>query len=125
MPRRNARSVTESIVKYSGCPVYLGTIDFTGTAKTNAEATTPFNAASPALSGKVLLLQATQDCYISAVTTSTGDAASTNSPLIFANERVILTMDDYDERAIAGEVREWLSVVRSTASGNLLVWELT
>lgn len=124
MARRNARSVTESIVKLSGCPVFLGTIDFTATSKTNAQATTPFNDASPALAGMSLLLQTSQDVYILPVLSSSTAVSSTNGILITAGERVILTMDDFDERAIAGEVRAWLAAVRSSQDGNLKVWEL-
>lgn len=109
------RNINHPLLTLSGSPRLLGVIDFTSTAKTNAEATTPFNAADPALGGKVLLLQATQDVFVLPVSDSTGDAASATSVLLYAGERVILTMDS---------VNMWLSAVRSTADGNLKVWEL-
>lgn len=124
MARRNARSVSEAIVKYSGSPRLLGTIDFTSTSKTNAQASVPFNAADPALAGKILLLQASQDVYILPTATSTGLVTSSTGVLVFANERVILTCDDIDKTDMAGERFGWLAAIRSTADGNLRIWEL-
>ncbi|SRR5258706_5312386 len=124
MARRNARSVSEAIVKYSGSPRYLGVIDFTNVSKTNHQATTPFNNTGTALAGKILLLQPAQDVYILPVTTNAGTVSSTNGVLIMANERVILTVDDLDVTDIAGEFYGWLAAIRSTTSGNLRVWEL-
>lgn len=124
MARRNARSVSEAIIRLSGCPVLLGTIDYTDTSKTNAEASTPFNAASPALAGKIILVQPSTDCYILPVLTSTSVVASTTGVLLLANERLSFTLEDYDERAVDGEVRAWLAAIRSASNGNLKVWEL-
>ncbi len=124
MARRNARSVSESIVLLSGSPRYLGVIDFTATSKTNHEATTPFNNTGTALAGKVLLLQATQDCYILPRPTNTGTVTSTTGVKIAAGERVQITMDDIDSKTPAGENYGWLACLRVSTSGNLSVWEL-
>ena len=124
MARRNARSVSEAIVKYSGTPVYLGTIDFTATSKTNAQATTPFNAALPGLLGKILMLQPSQDVYILPVDTSTRAITSSNGILLYAGERVTVTMMDMDITDEPGENTPWLAAIRSSADGNLKVWEL-
>lgn len=99
----------------SGCPVYLGTIDFTATSKTNSQATAPFNATGDALKYKTLLLQPDQDCYILPVTTATGAVTSSNGIQLTAGERVIVNM---------AEVHRWMAVIRVSASGNLKVWEL-
>lgn len=124
MARRNARSVSEVIVREAGSLRYLGTIDFTNTSKTNAQATTPFEAASPSLAGKHLILQASQDVYILPVTSSTGTVTSTNGFTMYAGETKSFWMDDYDERAVDGEVYAWLAALRVSADGNLKVWEL-
>lgn len=124
MARRNARSVSEAIVKYSGSPRLLGTIDFAAASKTNATATTPFNATDPALAGKILLLQPSQDVYVLPVATSSGAVTSSTGVLLYAGERVILTVDDIDSRDVAGERYGWLAAIRSTADGSLRIWEL-
>lgn len=124
MSRRSARSVTESIVVYSGYPVFLGTIDFTGTSKTNAQATTPFSATFPGLAGKALLLQTDQDVYVLPVTTSTGTVTSSNGVKLSAGERVTITMPDRDQRDISGDAPDFLAALQVSAGGNLKVWEL-
>lgn len=124
MARRNARSVSESIVVQDGSLRYLGTIDFTSTSRTNAQATTPFNDTSPALAGKHLILQTSQDVYILPVQTSTGTVTSTNGFTLYAGETKSFWMDDFDERAVAGEPYAWLAALRVSADGNLKVWEL-
>lgn len=96
-----------------GAPTVLGVIDFTSSSKTNATATTPFGTGTGELSDKTLLLQSTQDCYILTGTSPT--AASTTSVKIVADERVTLHMGAHTK----------LAVIRSSADGNLLVWELT
>lgn len=122
MARRNARSVSEAIIKLSGSPRYLGTIDFTATSKTNEQATTPFGVGG--MAGKILLLQPSTDVYILPTATSTGAVTSTNGVLLGAGERVQLTLDDRDVTDEAGESFAWLAALRSTADGNLKVWEL-
>ena len=125
MARRNARSVSESIVRLSGSPRYLGVIDFTGTSKTNHEATTPFNNTGNALLGKVLLLQPSQACYILGVSANDGTVSATNGVYLFANERVEIVMDDLpDVSTQPSDLLPWLAVIRDSASGNLKVWEL-
>lgn len=124
MARRTARSVSESIIKLSGNPRLLGTIDFTATSKTNHQATTPFNNTGNALLGKVLVLSATQNCYILPVTTNVGTVTTATGVPLFANERVIMVMDDIDLSVAAGEFYGWLACIRSTADGNLRIWEL-
>lgn len=124
MARRTARSVSESIVKLSGNPVYLGTIDYAATSKTNHQATTPFANAGNALLGKIILMQPSTDVYIRTVLTNSGTVDSTNGILILANERVQIVCEDIDGTVLAGESYRWLAAIRSTASGNLKVWEL-
>lgn len=125
MARRNSRSVTESIVKYSGSPRYLGVIDFTNVSKTNATATAPFNATGSALGGKILLLQSDQDVFVLPVQTSATAVTIPTGVTIFANERVIMTMDDLDRTDIAGEPYIFLAALRAAGvNGSLRVWEL-
>jgi hypothetical protein len=105
----------------NGAPTFLGVIDYTGSSVTNHQASTPFNNTGSALCGKVLLLQPSTDVYILPVTTNTGTVTTSNGVLLFANERVILTMTDY----FATNATEcWVAAIRSTASGNLRVWAL-
>lgn len=123
MPRRNSRSVSESIVVINGSPRYLGVIDFTSSSRTNASgATATFNVAG--LAGKTLLLQTDQDVYILPVATASGAVTSTNGVKLTAGERVIIVMDDIDSKAPAGETYAWLAALRVSADGNLKVWEL-
>lgn len=123
MARRNSRSVTESIVKYSGSPRFLGAISFTSTSKTNNDATA-FNNTGTALCGKVLLLQTDQDVYILPVNTATGAVTSSNGIKLLAGVTVTITMDDLDSRDEAGEFYGWLAALRVSADGTLKVWEL-
>lgn len=124
MARRNSRSVTESIVKYSGSPRYLGTIDFTAASKTNHTATTPFNNTGTALCGKILLLQPDQDVYILPTNSNTGAVTSTNGYKLLAGQAATITVDDLDSKDEAGEFYGWLAALRVSADGNLKVWEL-
>lgn len=123
MARRNAASVSESIVVLSGSPRYLGTIDFTSASRTNGSgATTPFNTAG--LTGKKILLQADQDVYILPVATVSGAVTAANGVKLNSGERVVISMDDSDSKAPAGELYAWLAALRVSADGNLKVWEL-
>lgn len=124
MARRNSRSVTESIVKYSGSPRYLGTIDFGAASKTNHQATTPFNNTGTALCGKILLLQPDQDVYILPTNTNTGTVTAANGYKLLAGQAATITVDDLEERVIAGEFYGWLAALQVSAGGNLKVWEL-
>lgn len=99
----------------SGEPNYLGVIDFTGTSKTNSQATVPFNAAAPALALMTLLLQPDQDCYVLPVATATGTVTSATGVKLTAGERVIIGLT---------ELKPWIAVLRVSASGNLSVWEM-
>jgi len=127
MPRRSGRSVTESIVKQSGSPRFLGLITGT-TAKSNTTTTTPFNASGLHLLGKILLLQADSDCYILATAGAGNESSvsSTNGVRIFANERVELCMDDPDNYEVANATEAlWdLTMVPVSGTTNLKVWEL-
>jgi hypothetical protein len=122
MARRNSRSVTESIVKYSGYPVLLGTIDYTNASKTNNQASVAFGTSG--LAGKILLLQASTDVYVLPVLTATATVSSSTGVLIVANERVQITMPDMDVMDEPGDTPIWLAAIRSSVSGNLRVWEL-
>lgn len=122
MPRRNAKSVSESIVVQDGSLRYLGVIDFTNVSKTNAQATAPFGATG--LQGKHLIMQCTQDVYILPVASSTGTVTSTNGFTMYAGETKSFWMDDVDSKAPAGESYGWLAALRVSADGNLKVWEL-
>lgn len=121
MARRTARSIHESAVRYSGTPVYLGTIAYS-TSINNATTAAPFNATG--LQGKILLVQPDSDCFILPVIGAAGVNVAAQSPLVSANERVTITMPDQDSTVPALEQRYWLAVIQSTASGNLKVWEL-
>jgi hypothetical protein len=101
----------EMMAQSLGAPVYLGTIDFTGTSKTNLTATTPFGTAG--LNNKTILLQADQDLYV--LTGAAPTAAATTSIKILAGELKSFHMGAHIS----------LAALRVTNSGNLLVWELT
>lgn len=121
---RTSRSVDESIVRMSGRPNYLGTIDFTGTSKTNHQATTPFNNTGTALMGKILLLQPDADVYILPVLSNSAAVTSSIGVKLSAGERVILTFGDLSSSLVAGEYHGWLAALQVSAGGNLKIWEL-
>lgn len=105
----------------NGYPVYLGTIDCTTTAKTNAEATTPFGNTGELLKGKVLLIKnaGSVDVYIHPVATSTGDVVTARGanygvPLA-AGERVYVTM---------GSAYGYISAIAASSTANLDFWEM-
>lgn len=124
MPRRNARSVTESIVRLSGCPRLLGTITSTGASVTNSNTAVPFSAAVPALGNRVILIQPDASCYILPVLTATGAVTSSTGILLQANERVSICMDDIDTHQNAGELNQWLAVISVTGTVNVKVWDM-
>lgn len=106
-------------LKLYGTPKYLGVIDYTGTSTTNHQASTPFNNTGDALCGKTLLLKATTDAHVLAVSTNTGTVTTATGVPIGPTDRVIQTMP-----ASVSGTKCWLAVIRATASGNLSVWEL-
>jgi hypothetical protein len=83
----------------NGSPVYLGTIDCTGTSKTNAQATTPFGNTGDMLKGKVLLVcnSGSVTVYVHPVATSTGTTTAVRGAgfgvPIGPGERVYITMN--------------------------------
>ena len=124
--RRNSRSVTESIVKFSGRPTFLGVLVAT-TSVNNHTTAAPFNNTGNALLGKVLMLQSDAAFYLNvgatnAVTATT--SATGASMLIQASERVTLTMDDIDGTVKAGEFFGWLAAIAVSGTANVKVWEL-
>lgn len=127
MARRNSRSVTESIVKYSGRPSFLGVLVAT-TSVTNHTTAAPFNNTGNALLEKVLILQPDTQCYVKIVSANNGVAttgATSDSMLIQPFERVIITMDDLDRaQSASGEFFGWIACVASAGTTNLKVWEL-
>lgn len=126
MARRNSRSVTESIVKYSGRPSFLGVIVAT-TTKNNHDTATPFNNTGNALLGKVLILQSDAAFYFNIGTSNAVTAAVSatgSSMLIQASERVTITMDDIDPSVDAGEFYGWIACVAVSGTANVKVWEL-
>lgn len=107
-----------------GSPVYLGTIDAGATAKTNAEASTPFANTGDGLKNKVLLIandSTSLTVRFHPVATSTGDATATRNAAGFGvpigpGERVIVRMlADY----------AYLAVISPSGAANVDVWELT
>lgn len=106
----------------SGYPVYLGTVDATTTAKTNAEATTPFGSSGELLKGKVLLIQnaGSVDIRLHPVATSTGDVSNTRGAgfgvAISPGERIIIRM---------GEAYGYMAVITTSSTANVDFWELT
>lgn len=96
-----------------GSPKFLGVIDGTTTAKTNAEATTPFSASG--LTGKTLLIHASAACFIGMVDTSTGDVTTANGVPLAADEKAIITVHPS---------YPFLAVIHATATVSLKVWEL-
>lgn len=124
--RRNSRSVTESIVKFSGRPTFLGVIVAT-TSKNNHTTAAPFNNTGNALLGKVLMLQSDAAFYLDFGLTNAAAAttsATGSSMLIQANERVTVTMDDVDGTVKAGEFYGWLAAIAVSGTANVKVWEL-
>jgi len=103
-------------LKLNGEPVYLGTIDYTGTSKTNHEATTPFANTGDELCGKVLLLQPSTEVYVGRATTSTGTVTAVNGVKLQPNERVVWMPPVGTDCFIAA--------LRVSASGDLKFWEL-
>lgn len=99
-----------------GQPTYLGTIDFTGTSKTNGQATIPFNNTGETLCGKLLLLQPTQGVYIGKSGTSGGTVTAVNGVELDPKERVVWLMPQ--------GVNCYIAALRVTADGNLKVWWL-
>lgn len=124
MPRRNSRSVSEELAKQSGAPRYLGTIVAT-TVKSNETTAAPFNNSATYLLGKTLLIQSDADCYI-LPTAAAGEAGltSSNGVRIFANERVVLEMDDFDQLPISAEALRSLTALAVAGTANVKVWEL-
>lgn len=102
--------------KLVGSPAYLGTIDYTGTSKTNHQATTPFNNTSTALCGKLLLLQPSTAVYILPVNANDGTVTAANGVKLQVDERVIIF---FLENSVC-----WLAALRVSASGDLKAWEL-
>lgn len=104
-----------------GSPRYLGTINAGTTAKTNAEASTPFAATGDALKGKMLLIVTDAAVRLHGVATSDGDVTTTRNAAGFgvplaADERVVIrVVDDYP----------YLSVITASGSANVDIWELT
>ena len=107
-------------MKLYGSPKYLGVIDYTGTSKTNHEATTPFNNTGDALCGKVLLIHSATASHVLPVDTNTGTVTTATGVPVGADAVRILTMPPSN----TGLTRCWLAVIRNAASGNLSVWEL-
>lgn len=106
-------------LKLYGAPKYLGVIDYTGTSKTNHEATTPFSNTGDALCGKTLLVHATTAAHVLPVSTNTGTVTTATGVPMLPSDKAIITM-----MASTSGTECWLAVIRSTASGNLSVWEL-
>ncbi len=105
-----------------GYPVYLGTVDATTTAKTNKEATTPFNDTTPALSGKVLLVYnaGSVDVRLHPVDTDTGDTTNTRG----AGFGVPLAAGAFFTIRM-GSTYRWMSVITTSSTANVDFWELT
>lgn len=105
----------------NGYPVYLGTIDATTTAKTNAEATTEFADDGETLKGKTLMIQnaGSVSIRLHPVAASTGDVSNTRGagfgPEIQPGERIYVTM---------GTTYGFLSVITTTGTANVDFWEV-
>lgn len=97
----------------NGAPVFLGVTDVTTTAKTNAEATTPYGTTG--LTDKALLIQASAECYVGVTATSTGDVTTANGVKLAADERVIVLMS---------ATYPYLVAITASGTANLRVWEL-
>ena len=116
--QRPANEFTLALKLY-GTPKPLGVIDYTGTSTTNHQASVPFSNTGDALCGKMLLLRASTDAFVLAVSTNTGTVTTATGVPISTNERVIQLMP-----ASVSGTKCWLAVIRSTVSGNLSVWEM-
>ncbi len=104
-----------------GEPFYLGSYNATTTAKTNAEVGTPFAITGEFLKHKVLLLHNTGSVTIRIlpVATSTGDVTTTRDAAGFgvevaAGAKVTLRLS----------TKGYLSVITSSSTANVDVWEL-
>lgn len=108
-------------LRLNSTPTYLGTIDATTTAKTNAEATTPFNTTGDLLKGKVLLIQnaGTVSIRLYAVNGSTDDVSNTRGagfgPEIQPGERIIMVMNLSNG---------YLAGITTSSTANIDIWEL-
>ncbi len=109
------RPFLDSSTILSGTPKYLGVIDFTGTSKTNHQATSVFNNTGAALTGKTLLLQCSAAVHILPVTTNDGTVTTATGVKLAADERVIISM---------GSTYGWLAAIQTSGAGNLSFWEL-
>lgn len=114
MPARS-RQDGDVTATTSGTPVFLGVIAFGAASLNNHSTAAPFNNTGDGLEGKFILLQATQDVYILPGTTNAAAVTTANGVLISAGERVIIGMR---------QGYKWLAAIRSSADGNLRVWEL-
>lgn len=105
-----------------GYPVYLGTIDATTTAKTQAEASTPFAHTGELLKGKVIVIHnaGSVDVRIHPVATSTGDVTSTRNAAGFG-----FTIKAGDQKAFRmGDQYGYLSVITVSSTANVDFHEL-
>lgn len=120
----NARLGGDPVVQaLNGLPEYLGTIDATTTSKTNAEATTPFNASGDALGGKVLLIHnsGSTACRVYGVTTSTGTVTNTRGA---GNAFGVPIAPDSIKPVTMTGTRKFLAVVMVSGTANVDVWEM-
>lgn len=97
-----------------GTPTYLGVITAT-TAKNNHTTAVPFNNTGDAMTGKVILVVPTADCYILQGTTNAATVTAANGVPLYAGERVPLAL-------AANE--GWLAVLPVGSTVDLKVWEL-
>lgn len=105
-----------------GYPVYLGTIDATTSAKTNAEATTPFGHTGELLKGQVLAVHnaGSVDVRIAMVELSTGDVTSTRNAAGFG-----WTIKAGDQKVFRnGSAYGYLSVITVSSTANVDVFRM-
>lgn len=107
--------IVKTIEALSGCPTFLGLIVAT-TTKNNADTATPFNAAAPGLTGKILVIQPDAACYILPGTAATSTVTTANGIKLAVDERVQLTMTS---------TTGWLAALAVSGTANVKVWELT
>lgn len=102
----------------NGQPEFLGTIDFTGTSKTNAQASVAFNDTGDTLCGKLLLVQVATggSAYLGKAVTSTSTVTATNGVELALKERALWMMPM--------GVNCFLAALRVSVDGTLKVWWL-
>jgi len=127
----------DTVFGLNGTPAYLGAIVSAGTAMTNANCPTPFNATVPlagqgmgaTLAGRTLLIQSTVSGFVLGSATATNPiplvATQTTIPPAVGTAPGVLLSANVPAIIIMRQDRGWLQYIPTgAAAGTLMVWEL-